>query len=423
MDILEALRIAGATRYEANPNHYEGASRFLKPYRILEEDKERYRAARDLLEDVRAYIHLTQDERRQVAQDALSLSTHKICLDDYLPQEILANIARTGSSALQGLYNEIIEKGLFGGNGETFQSADAVTRDHLLTLVEEPEETYAHRNYHRFHVLEALAWIRDEVVLQKWREWRSQTPDWYKRAYQGSWPIERFSWCAGWELTSEGQALNLYFQDCYALLPIAEGEEPAGPVEVCVRQEARCKWCTGKLDLLFDCNLTDERLAFLKPYDQHERLCVLICSECTLLDGIVVNDSTTGKWSTLSRETNAHVFEKINDPDIKAEETNEETEITFEKDSEILNPACKFTLGPKRGSQEALGMPWDEGTSQIGGMPVWVQDLEYVRCPACQRTMVFIGQVNLEELYEMDGMLYAFVCQNCGLATTTSQCT
>lgn len=60
--------------------------------------------------------------------------------------------------------------------------------------------------------------------------------------------------------------------------------------------------------------------------------------------------------------------------------------------------------------------------SQLGGVPNWIQDAEYPRCPGCQRRMLCIGQVAMDDIIpDHEGMTYAFLCAECGKAATTYQ--
>lgn len=60
--------------------------------------------------------------------------------------------------------------------------------------------------------------------------------------------------------------------------------------------------------------------------------------------------------------------------------------------------------------------------SQIGGHPAWIQDAEYPTCAECARTMRCIGQIACEDVDPgREGIFYAFLCAECGTATSAYQ--
>jgi hypothetical protein len=64
---------------------------------------------------------------------------------------------------------------------------------------------------------------------------------------------------------------------------------------------------------------------------------------------------------------------------------------------------------------------WMEPTvSQIGGLPSWVQDDEYPKCPDCHAVMSFITQID-NAAFASDGIYYGFLCSNCMMTATTYQ--
>ena len=65
-----------------------------------------------------------------------------------------------------------------------------------------------------------------------------------------------------------------------------------------------------------------------------------------------------------------------------------------------------------------------EGLSQLGGFPEWIQGSSYPHCPLCKETMLFLGQISPVDLnHNAEGMFYAFLCAPCGKAATTFQAT
>jgi hypothetical protein len=59
--------------------------------------------------------------------------------------------------------------------------------------------------------------------------------------------------------------------------------------------------------------------------------------------------------------------------------------------------------------------------SQVGGLPSWVQDTAFPKCPECSGTMMFIAQVDNGQFPYHEGVYYAFLCSACRVTATTYQ--
>ncbi|MFD2330879.1 hypothetical protein ACFSR7_16635 [Cohnella sp. GCM10020058] len=91
------------------------------------------------------------------------------------------------------------------------------------------------------------------------------------------------------------------------------------------------------------------------------------------------------------------------------------------------DPDEEILLFPLRLSDRPMGMYegayWtlEAPASQIGGHPAWIQDAEYPACPCCQETMAFIGQIDMEQEADSEGIYYAFLCGACLIAAVNYQ--
>src|SRR5262249_11216548 len=158
--------------------------------------------------------------------------------------------------------------------------------------------------------------------------------------------------------------------ECYVLLPVGEAgaEDLPGPVGVLLPLEERCDVCDGPLIALFDVDLTEPRLSFLAA--GWDRLRIPICERCTGYGELV-----TG-W-------------------------------------DCLPPPGRLVVGPRRGSPfEAHDSVLYMGdfASQLGGFPMWVGSEPHPDCRKCHRTMLFVGQLQVDDLYQeiIEGVIYAF---------------
>lgn len=58
----------------------------------------------------------------------------------------------------------------------------------------------------------------------------------------------------------------------------------------------------------------------------------------------------------------------------------------------------------------------------LGGVPMWIQDAEYPRCPDCRNLMSFLAQFDNSSMPEPEeGIYYAFFCGPCRIAAVNYQ--
>lgn len=355
--------------------------------------------AAEVIQNILPYRGLAEGEGAVLAHRALRL----------LPSTGVGSLARTmllrlGNivpGSIAGLYSYFIENGIFLGDGILFREADDTVREQLFTLLDErSNDTSLIAN-----ILSALAWIGDERVQSNFFHWQNDQPSWLSQVGVS---LERYMHLAGWELVHGGTRRNLYFPQCYELTSKAEGmgSRDLEPIRVILPREDRCGSCGRHLFTLFECNLRDARLAFLNLVG--ERLRIAMCPTDTSLGERVFTEVDTygaSKWSDVNGES----VEPLDDLD----------------DWEDLPPLpydhCILS-NPRRTPFETHAAYWQKGLSQIGGHPEWVQYPDYPRCPHCQETMIFVGQLELADLLDnVEGMMYAFLCSSCGIAATGYQ--
>jgi hypothetical protein len=293
--------------------------------------------------------------------------------------------------SLTGLHQTLLDGETFVED-QAFRDADPETRDLLIqTLEQDPYEVYA---------LQRLAFIGDDVVQARFHRWRLAPPGGEADiAEENGYKARR----AGWELTPEGGRRDLFHPECYQLIPSdqAPGENAPGPVGVITPHEEPCGWCGRQLTTLFDVDLNDTRLTFLAPGS--ERLRIAMCERCTNFDAVFTEVDGQGgsHWSSRNRRPRSVVHE----------------------DCAWNFPQRRLVLGPRRTPFEAH---WHRltragGASQLGGFWTWEGQEPHPDCPKCERAMVFVGQLQTTDAFGegWDGMTYAWLCQDCGMAATT----
>jgi hypothetical protein len=360
-----------------------------------------YEVAHRTIDDIRSYRPLSAREGQALAQQVIALVDAGEKNEIEIARTILTRLTMIVPGSLTDLYAQLIAKRIFWADGAVFREAGPLHRDQLLSLLEEnaggPQAIA--------DIVSALVWIGDKNVQTYYSSWLQEPPSWQSTLLL---PLERFPQEAGWELTEAGTRRTLYFQTCYELVPImgSISESDHRPVRIMLPREERCGGCGRHLFTLFNLNLRDSSLAFLEA--DGERLRIAMCPTCTAFDERLFTDVDTHGKSAWSEENGERV-ELLDDLD----------------DWEDLPalPSEQLTLGSaRRTPYETFAAYGQQGLSQLGGYPEWVQQPDYPRCPTCQQHMQFIGQVQLADLREnAEGMIYAFLCLPCGKAATTYQ--
>lgn len=272
----------------------------------------------------------------------------------------------------------------------TFRKAGSRIRDRVVA-------TMQGENADINLVLSALAWIGDSEVERLFREWEANPPLWRSRLHVGP---ALYAHVAGWEL-SESQRRKLFHDECLAI-SVVEPNDADPTISLVRKTTERCPWCETQLVHLVELDLRDPRFAFLECTG--DVLPVLTCERCTCFT--------------------SHFFARIDDDGsarLHASNTRPEW-LPEDLDESEIGPwhAMPVALKPRPAIQAAdwcMSLP----TSQVGGMPSWVQDTAYPSCPDCQRTMRFIAQLDNENFPFNEGIFYAFLCASCRTTATAYQ--
>ncbi len=391
MDIPQAIRV------------FHISYMMTRSHLLSQQEKQHYEAERQQLQEAEKicenyanYLQFTRGEGRTIALAAVELFDVGVeGRFQYLPHIILENLARTVPGALQGLYTHLIARNLFWGDGVLYWEANSGARDLLLTFLETDLQDILKRH----DLLCALAWIGDEKVREQFDTWRHSPPVWHTT---GNDSMQKYARYAGWELTEEGKRHNLCSQVCYDLLsvdaPLTSSIQH--PIAVIAPREDHCPWCGRPLVTLFDLHLHDRRLSFLPL--QGKRLHIPICINCSLQERVFfdVDEDGASHWS----ESNGKLPRLLT---------------LYEDDVMPPWPQQQLVLGKIRKT------PYVNEGSHLGGYPAWVQDPQYPRCPICQQTMHFVGQLepaaDVSAPASIEGIVYAFVCTICRKTTTVYQ--
>ena len=308
-------------------------------------------------------------------------------------EELAENIAKTLATLTDFCLDEMLEAWVNRDHhcpGVAFRSAGPHIRDAILASL-------AHSDADANHALSALAWIGDETVQQAFLSWDTSKPEWSSQIYVSP---AKYADVAGWELV-HGQRRNLFHPESYALTgALDEGSADIRVKAFAITSQA-CPWCGQRLRHMLDIDLGDSRLAFLGF--SHTRLSILTCHGCTCYRKFFAK---VGGDGTARPHPKGAVPQWL-------PETSEPWEAPAWADVPV-------TLTPRR-AIHAVDWCMELKSSQIGGLPCWVQDSDYPVCPDCGSTMPFIAQLSEDDFPDHEGTYYAFLCVPCRVTATCYQ--
>jgi Domain of unknown function (DUF1963) len=331
------------------------------------------------------YLNLSRDEQDRLAKYAeLLIGTDR---NDEAEEIVLCLSAFTDATVENCLRAFIAQNSIWPSL--SFCRASAAIRDELISRVERDEEN-------RNHILLALAWIGDSTVVKLFDLWRKHLPDWRGSLYT---PPQDYSLEAGWEISDDGQRRDLYFHRCTKL---RRGNSHSPQLfQAIVDRKDCCPWCNQKLIDLID--LVPSEFDLFDECDATDRIRVTTCQVCTAFGDVLgtFDESGSSQWSSFNVRPNY-----------------------LSDDAETWGrlPQNSFTSIGRRTPLSAASQFLPTTFSQVGGHPTWIQDANYPNCPICSKTMMFLAQVDCDDIKDCsEGLFYAFVCIDCRMTATSYQ--
>ncbi|HSY18892.1 MAG TPA: hypothetical protein VK815_11180 [Candidatus Acidoferrales bacterium] len=273
-----------------------------------------------------------------------------------------------------------------------FRGAGARIRNAVISALEL-------RKANANHALSALAWIGDTTVQELFHRWEAKPPYWRSGLCVGP---AHYANVAGWELDANKKR-NLFHDECWAITPTRADEISDKSLRLMYEVEQSCPWCQRKLIHLAELNLTDERFAFLGA--SGEKLPILTCDACTCY-------GTGFMFSRIAPDGTARLADENKRPDWLPKDASTWGRSPWKDVPVRLH---------QRSAIHAVDWCMPVSISQIGGLPAWVQDSAFPKCPDCSGTMKFVAQVDNGQFPSHEGVYYAFLCASCRVTATTYQ--
>jgi len=243
------------------------------------------------------------------------------------------------------------------------------------------------------HLLLALAWTRSEPARRAFVEWRNKVPPWARALPV---PPEDYLHSAGWAIDVRGQRRDLISLSCHRLR--ADDSAPGLAVPCRTEIGKACPACKGPLTWLFDfAQLPGHFFSASRAAAPRRILCCLHCAAFCPQTFTRYHPDGTSEWHPATK------FEETRHPGNGPPSTR----------ALVASPQPPFAAAEPFGIEDATA---------LGGIPMWLQDANYPRCPDCQTVMTFLAQFdNSSMLPPEEGIYYAFFCEDCRVAAVNYQ--
>lgn len=230
-------------------------------------------------------------------------------------------------------------------------------------------------------------------MIEQFTKWRKEKPDWAQSLYCEP---HQYAKIAGWELTAEGTRRNLFYENCFPLLPSSTDNKSAAAAFTDAGEQ--CPYCKAPLTNILDCNVSVPELNWLKL--ERPELRFLTCMFC-----VCFAENGMKAYVGSGAEKLTPITRFVREPEDGEEE-------------EIPENTLKLDSTPRR-MYYSCGGDAEKRMSQIGGHPSWVQDPSYPQCADCGVTMHFFGQVAMSDIDPEigEGIYYCFLCDKCKKCT------
>ena len=377
MRLKAALAIGHALRPALSSNQ-ERAAREL--FALLPERRADLRAA-----EVDAYVRLTPSDVTGLANAGLELLESRVEEVRTIGSNLLQRLATFRFEPLgQEVLRALVRRGLLWP-ASIYRDAPEGIVDELLRLLERPNPGVSIN-----HLLSALAWTRSTKARAAFLEWEKSPPPWAPQLVA---PARDYLQTAAWSLDAEGNRRDLASAVCFQLLP--QGKTGANGTKCFEKADKKCPACRTTLRWLFEFATVD--LSRLGPAWAAAPKRVLACLVCAWSGAVFADYADNG--ASLHRP--AVQGEKVRDDSLPGP----------------LIRAVSSSPFPPFAAAESFSI---EDASTLGGVPMWLQDAGYPRCPRCGVEMLFLAQFDNGSIEE-EGIYYAFFCGGCRISAVTYQ--
>ncbi len=329
------------------------------------------------MNDYKFYLNLTEEESIEYAKKVVQEVTDNDELED-----ILLHLALfTNGKCLIPHYPVLVDKEIFYP-GEIYLHADKIIADELIKAIENGGGNVN-------HLLLCLAWIGTQNVVDFFVKTSIEKPKWTEKLYVLT---KEYADQAGWFIDENNQKRFLINEEVSVFSRQDSVNANEFESKTFVEKDTCCKFCENNLTTVFETKIGFNVIPFST---------CLLCS-CYEPFFMKIDGENTSHWHDANKR-----WEHLDRFDTTTEKIKENTLVITSEKRKPEYTISQFVAISK---------------SQIGGYPTWVQDADYLNCPDCKQKMMYVGQVDMEDVEDYnEGIYYFHYCKNCKLTGTNYQ--
>jgi uncharacterized protein YwqG len=227
-----------------------------------------------------------------------------------------------------------------------------------------------------------------------------------------------------WAAKTIGTSMNSKYPIAYRLeidwnkqLPVPELLHKYGGIPSNGITLPRCISCHQEYHLLFQIDLRDRNLDYLE-LNKKGFIFIISCLNCATYEHPMFYYLKDQKEIVVLHELPRKFIHEYPVP-------LEEYQVTCRK---LLENEY-----PKSEDDFYYNLPDQRGNHQLGGIPLWVQDEEHIKCSKCKKEMTYLAMIDTDlhigkdgfrekgHMFGDNGILYVFVCRKCGIFASKAQ--
>ncbi len=179
----------------------------------------------------------------------------------------------------------------------------------------------------------------------------------------------------------------------------------------------KCSGCHQYHHLLFQIDLSDNNLEYLELKKQ-KFLFIITCLNCATYDSPMYYSLKNNKEIIILKEK-PHKY--VPEYSVPLDNYPVNCRMLEKNEHPISDDGIFYKL------------PKIRGNHQLGGKPLWIQDIEHIKCIKCRKEMSYLAMIDTEHyigkngfrekghMFSDNGILYVFVCRNCGIYSSVAQ--
>jgi hypothetical protein len=179
----------------------------------------------------------------------------------------------------------------------------------------------------------------------------------------------------------------------------------------------KCNGCHQYHHLLFQIDLRDKNLEYLDLKDQ-EFLFIISCLNCATYDAPMYYSIKNHKEIEILKEI-PHKY--VSEYPVPLDDYPVICKMLNKNEYPISEDGIFYKIPKQRGNH------------QLGGKPLWIQDVEHIKCIRCNNEMSYLAMIDTEyyidkngfrekgHMFGDGGILYEFVCRKCNIFSSIAQ--